>query len=185
MGRETSKSHDRRARNGDFKKYFQGKGLDIGCGSDPVLPTAQRYDKQHGNAETVSNLEPESYDYVYSSHCLEHMTNEYGALRAWWGLVKPGGYLIVVVPDFILYEQKHWPSVYNTDHKHIFEIDKLCNMGFNLPMSQVLRVQINEDGFDYSKHSVDQTRHGAQAEIEMIVRKQKDPFYTYSLPKRG
>jgi hypothetical protein len=40
----------------------------------------------------------------------------------WWALVKPGGYLVIVVPDEDLYEQGMWPSRFNTDHKATFNL---------------------------------------------------------------
>ena len=42
----------------------------------------------------------------------------------WWKLVKPGGYLFVVVPDEDLYEQGVFPSRFNNDHKATFTIAK-------------------------------------------------------------
>lgn len=44
------------------------------------------------------------------------------ALTQWWALVKPGGYLITVVPDENLYEQGIWPSAFNPDHKFAFTL---------------------------------------------------------------
>ncbi len=67
--------------------------------------------------------QPCSYDAVHSSHCLEHMRNPGNALREWWNLLKPGGKLIVVVPEETLYEQQHWPSLFNGDHKWTFRVD--------------------------------------------------------------
>ena len=47
------------------------------------------------------------FDFVFSSHCLEHMQDpvKCPSLRDWWQLVRPGGVLIVIVPDEDLYEQ--------------------------------------------------------------------------------
>jgi predicted SAM-dependent methyltransferase len=50
-----------------------GTGIDIGCGSDPVTPTAERFDREHGNANHASRYIRNQFDFVYSSHCLEHM----------------------------------------------------------------------------------------------------------------
>ena len=52
-----------------------GKGIDIGCGEDPVTPDCQRFDVEDGDANKITNhiIELESYDYVFSAHCLEHM----------------------------------------------------------------------------------------------------------------
>ncbi|MBV5346213.1 MAG: methyltransferase domain-containing protein, partial [Rhodoferax sp.] len=63
-------------------------------------------------------------DFVHSSHCLEHMRDVREALKNWIRIVKPGGFLILTVPDEDLYEQGQWPSRFNTDHKWSFTIHK-------------------------------------------------------------
>lgn len=40
-----------------------------------------------------------AYDVVLSSHCLEHVANPLGALREWHRVVRPGGYLLIVLPN--------------------------------------------------------------------------------------
>ena len=108
-----------------FSDYFQGDILDIGGGTTPVIPSAQIFDLQHGDAQHILKyLEPESFDCVHSSHCLEHIEDVSLAISQWWSLVKVGGYLILVVPDEDLYEQGVWPSMFNSDHKHTFTISK-------------------------------------------------------------
>src|SRR5262245_66389381 len=85
---------------------LQGKGLDIGCGNDPVRPDVRRFDVEDGDANCVTQVirELESFDYVFSSHCLEHMRDPIAALDDCWTLVKPGGALFVTVPDADFYE---------------------------------------------------------------------------------
>jgi SAM-dependent methyltransferase len=46
------------------------------------------------------------------------------ALAQWWGLVRPGGHMVIVVPDEDLYEQGAWPSLFNPDHKATFNLRK-------------------------------------------------------------
>ena len=41
----------------------------------------------------------ESYDFVASSHCLEHVANPIKALREWARVLKPGGAFALVLPD--------------------------------------------------------------------------------------
>jgi predicted SAM-dependent methyltransferase len=78
-----------------FDSYFQGKVIDIGGGNSLVLPNAERFDIEDGDANEVTKYRPkESYDTVYSSHCLEHMIDPVKALNEWWRLVKPGGYMV-------------------------------------------------------------------------------------------
>ena len=62
-----------------------------------------------------------SYDFVYSSSSLEHMTDPHRAVAKWWTVLKPGGYLIISVPDRDLSEKKKTlPSLFSADHKHFF-----------------------------------------------------------------
>jgi SAM-dependent methyltransferase len=117
---ETSKT--RAVRHPQFAStYLHGRIIDIGCGPDLVVPSAEPFDLGHGDAQFVADVRPhEAYDTVHSSHCLEHMKDVPNALSQWWSLVRKGGYLILVVPDEDLYEQGGWPSLFNTDHKATF-----------------------------------------------------------------
>ena len=122
---ESSKSYNRRLREGFFEKYCQGAGLDIGYGSDPLLPTVAGWDYKHGDAQYLRGIKDESFDYVYSSHCLEHMVNVRVALQNWFRVVRKGGFLLLAVPDRDLYEKKNrLPSRWNADHKHMFLLGK-------------------------------------------------------------
>ena len=105
--------------------YLNGRILDIGAGLDPITNNAEVFDKLQGDAQEIKNyFQMESFDTVFSSHCLEHMSNPVEAINAWYSLVKPGGHLIVIVPDEDLYEQGHFPSIFNYDHKATFTISK-------------------------------------------------------------
>ncbi|MBI3513178.1 MAG: methyltransferase domain-containing protein, partial [Proteobacteria bacterium] len=85
---------------------------------------AEPFDVAEGDANHIARYRaPETYDCVHSSHCLEHMRDPPAALAAWWALIKPGGYLVLVVPDEDLYEQGFWPSRFNPDHKATFRLD--------------------------------------------------------------
>ena len=103
-------------RGEEFKlRYLPGRVIDIGCGPDLVAPHAAPDDLAQGDAQwSWLFFEAESFDCVHSSHCLGHMKNVEIALCNWWApLVKPGGYLVIVVPD----EDRMWPSLFNSDHK--------------------------------------------------------------------
>lgn len=103
--------------------YLSGRVIDVGCGPDLVVPHAEPFDLEHGDAGRISTFrEPLAYDAVHSSHCLEHMEDVPTALAEWWKLVRPGGYLVVVVPEEDLYEQGIWPSLFNDDHKATFRL---------------------------------------------------------------
>lgn len=149
------------------KAVFKGKGIDIGCGPDPILPDVKRFDQNDGDANRISEYVHEQFDFVFSSHCLEHMHDPYAALKEWWKLVKEGGYLYVTVPEEDLYEQGHWPSIYNSDHKHTFTMYKdkswspvsvnVLDLVRSLPDAQVIKVELQDYGYDYTLKDVDQT----------------------------
>lgn len=121
---ETSKASPRRMREGFFEKYCKGKGLDIGYGGDLLVPNCTGWDFEHGDAQYLTGLQDESFDFVYSSHTIEHMVDPAVALKNWWRVVKKGGYLIVYAPHRDLYEKKkELPSRWNADHKHFFLLD--------------------------------------------------------------
>lgn len=77
--------------------YCKGYGIDVGCGRWP-LPGALPVDlKDGGDALSLPALE-ESLDYVFSSHCLEHLANPVQAIEHWRGKLRPGGVLFLYLP---------------------------------------------------------------------------------------
>lgn len=122
---ETARAHDRREREGFFEKYCRGEGLDIGYGSDLIVPGCSGWDFQNGDAQYLAGVADESFDFVYSSHCLEHMYDVRIALQNWFRVVRKGGYLLLAIPHRDLYEKKsQLPSRWNGDHKHMFLIGR-------------------------------------------------------------
>jgi SAM-dependent methyltransferase len=187
MATETSKARPRRTREGFFDKYIQGAGIDIGYGGDLVHPTARGWDIQDGDAQFLPELAPESFDYVYSSHCLEHLPDPPQALARWWDLVKPNGFLIIVVPDEDLYEQGYWPSVFNTDHKATFSASKsdswspvhynLTDMVRTLPNHRLEYIRTIDTNYNHHlPFAIDQSvGWGVEVSVEMVVQKLPTP----------
>jgi len=148
-------------RGPDFAaKYLQGRLIDIGAGRDLVCPWAERFDIEDGDANQITHYrQPGVYDAVHSSHCLEHMHNSKSALSQWWSLVKPGGYLVLVVPDEDLYEQGIWPSIFNPDHKATFRLNKAASWSpvscdikqavLELPRARLISAEIQDVAYDY------------------------------------
>ena len=141
------------------KQYLNGKVLDIGAGNDPVCSHAVIFDQQHGDANRINEyFEAETFDTVHSSHCLEHMNDPVSAIHKWWSLVKPGGYMITVVPHEDFYEQGIWPSFFNDDHKSSFRFNKanpLSSVSFDvsqlhlqLPNSLLISTEIQTQYLD-------------------------------------
>lgn len=188
MPNETSKSRGRRLCEGVFDRYLTPSdgGIDIGCGSDPVTPDCLRWDLPQGDAQELPGIELESLSWVYSSHCLEHVRDPRAAIVRWWEVLRPGGYLYVVVPDEDLYEQGQWPSVYNTDHKHTFTAHKdggswslasvnLADLLPLLPGHRLVWLRTCDYGYDHAPGVWDRTRKGGEAQIELLVQKVESP----------
>jgi len=160
MSAESTKT--RAVRSSEFiDTYFGGNVIDIGAGNDPVVKHAEVFDLIHGDAQYILNFrEKESYSCVNSSHCLEHMHDVPAAFAQWWGLVKPGGYMVTVVPHEDLYEQGVWPSIFNSDHKATFRTNKESNWSPSsydinsliklIPRAILISSEIQDQNYDYS-----------------------------------
>lgn len=130
----TGISMQRRVRDARFAtRYFVGYGIDIGGGIDslalyreffPLVRNIVIYDQGQGGAQLLDNVTDGTFDFVYLSHCLEHVQDPHEALSNWIRVVRPGGHLVVSVPDEDLYEQGVWPSTFNSDHKATFTLCK-------------------------------------------------------------
>lgn len=194
--KETGKSALRRKKEKVFSQYFSGNGIDIGAGDDglgnyqsyfPAITSITSWDWVDGDAQFMQGVPDNHYDFVHSSHCLEHLENPYLGLSNWVRICKPGGYIVITVPDEDLYEQGLWPSVYNNDHKSSFTIYKPFKQ---LPKSINLlemvyefchvvsceRISLIRENYDEKLKGIDQTAMGeAECAIELILRKKYAP----------
>ncbi|AWW47468.1 SAM-dependent methyltransferase [Polynucleobacter paneuropaeus] len=147
-----------------INKYLSGKVIDIGAGNDLVCIGAERFDREDGDANEITKFrELNTYDAVHSSHCLEHMHEPDKALLEWWKIIKPDGYLVLVVPDEDLFEQGFWPSLFNDDHKATFTLKKgkswspvsynILDLTSSLPNSEIISVEIHDKNYDYKLQS--------------------------------
>ena len=108
-----------------FASRLSGKGLEIGPLHRPMI----RHDKMEidyidrctvaelrehypelrdlplvepdiiGDAQSLDNIEAESYDFVISAHVIEHMRNPIKAMKEWVRVLKPRGLIYMIVPD--------------------------------------------------------------------------------------
>lgn len=175
MGNEAGKAFGR------LEPLMVGRGIDIGCGDSPV-GNAEPWDLVQGDAQYMAGVPDLSFDWVFSSHCLEHIKDPHTALQNWWRILKPKGHLIVLVPDEDLYEQGKWPSTHNGDHKHTFTPGKYnswspvsvncTDMIRFLPGHKLISITTEDHGYDYSKQDVDQTSGPAEASVQIILKKE-------------
>lgn len=133
--KQTSKAIARRQHIPDYtRRFFVGEGVDIGGGPDPLglyqeffcrIVSVRTWDIADGDAQTMPGIPDDAFDFVHSSHCLEHLREPLRGLERWMEILRPGGHMIVTVPDEDLYEQGQFPSTFNADHKWTFTIHKV------------------------------------------------------------
>lgn len=118
-GFEASKCRNR------IVSYLRGVGLDLGCGDEKIVPGAIGIGKAGGAInfqldlsanDSLGMFSDNYFDYVFSAHCLEEFMATEGILRDWWRVIKPGGYLILYVPDPDFYPRIGTPGC-NPGHK--------------------------------------------------------------------
>ena len=101
-----------------FAKHFCfGDGYDIGCNrKEWAFPGAQPIDLLFDDPWDAYNL-PNKVNYIYSSHCLEHLPDWIKALDYWTETLFLGGILFLYLPH---YNQEYWRPWNNRKHKHCF-----------------------------------------------------------------
>ena len=190
--RESSKAMLRRffhPKESEFwRKVFSGSGIDVGSGDDIISVEGVRgFDLGDGDANSLHlYFESNSFDYVHASQCLEHMHNPKVALENWLQVLKPGGYLVVTVPSWELYEGMVWPSRYNPDHKTTFSMWQKGSpapnhvkcpewLADNFPEHTICLCRLVDTNYDYKVGTrVDQTyKHedAVEAFIEFVIQK--------------
>jgi SAM-dependent methyltransferase len=102
-----------------FAKHFcKGYGFDIGfCKEDWKLPGAIGIDESLHDGFHADHLPTNNVDYIFSSHCLEHVDDWVKTLEYWLSCLKPGGTLFLYLPDI---SQNYWRPWHNRKHKHVF-----------------------------------------------------------------
>lgn len=190
MSHECQKSILRRLHDPAFHQlYFVGDGIDIGGGYDgldnytklfPRIRSVKNWDVKDGDAQLMQGVRDETFDFVHSSHCLEHMRDPLEAMVNWWRILKRGGHLVVMVPDEDLYEQGVFPSTFNSDHKRTFTIYKASSwspVSINVldlirrPDAAVLSCRLLESTFIRGLPRCDQTQAAGECAIEFVLRR--------------
>ena len=101
------------------KHVCKGTGYDIGCcKKEWMFPGAIPIDLDFPDEWHANNLPAGQVDYIFSSHCLEHVTDWVRTLDYWTEHLNPWGTLFLYLPHK---DQKYWRPWNNTKHNHMFE----------------------------------------------------------------
>lgn len=116
------------------QKYLRGHGAEIGALAQPILvprgsrtsyidrvPAAYWQSQPHwageklvdpdilDEGETLATIADGQFDYLVAAHVLEHVDDPISALKAWLRVVRPGGHLLIAVPDMRYCGEEHRP----------------------------------------------------------------------------
>jgi SAM-dependent methyltransferase len=194
--KETSKAVFRRLFDARFvHTYFVGQGIDIGSGSDslnqytakfPLVTSIKSWDVQDGDAVYMAGIRDETYNFVHSSHCLEHLSDPYKAFQNWLRICRSGGHIIVTIPDEDLYEQGHHPSLFTGEHLTTWTIGKKKSWSPNsinlieflstfISQIEILKIELINNLYPYNSDLQDHTLNSLnESAIEFIVRKKTE-----------
>ena len=154
----------------EIVQYTRGKGLDLGCGIDKLyqhwigvdnkkdeslfgIPI--KCDIQVDSAERLPLFASGSFDFVFSSHLLEHIEPERvtGALKEWMRVIKAKGYLVLYLPD-----EEEYPKVgengCNPDHKWNVNYQKVVQYMRAAGSWDLIDYQKRNEGREYSLYFV-------------------------------
>lgn len=120
-----------------FAQHFcKGFGYDIGfCKEEWKLLNSRGIDLSLNDGYHANNLPDDEIDYIYSSHCLEHVDNWIDTLEYWISKLKPNGVLFLYLPDF---SQKYWRPWNNRKHKHCLTPELLKEFCIDHKMENIL-----------------------------------------------
>jgi ADP-heptose:LPS heptosyltransferase/predicted SAM-dependent methyltransferase len=126
---ETSRGNEAQKIAPFIVPYTRGRGLDIGCGPyspfhhflgiDEATDDGKPVAKLRQDGRDLSSFASGKWDFVFSSHFLEHVHDFEAVLAEWWRVIRPGGHLVLYLPH-----RNFYPNVgsygSNPDHKHDF-----------------------------------------------------------------
>lgn len=151
-----------------IQKYLSGTIIDIGCAAHKITPDAIGVDGYA--AEGVNVITTDLYnlsshpdlpkaDVVFSSHCLEHLTNDTAALQDWAKLLKHRGFLILYLPSAEKYNNANNEFHFReyTLNSFLFYFKRVfCGEGveYNKRIEPIFEVIEAGNDFGYDKYSL-------------------------------
>lgn len=118
------------------KRICNGRGLDIGGGAWP-LPGSILV--ENDGCYSANNLPPGGpWDYIFSSHCLEHLTDPIRSLEYWRENIRPGGVLFLYLPHP---DMEYWLPQNNRKHLHTWSPEEMAKILSDIGFYNVIHSQ--------------------------------------------
>ena len=120
-------------------RYCRGRGLEVGPGHRPYGPLGRTLFLDNLEAWSGRPLQVDivahaqdlphrdgCFDYLVSSHCLEHCPDTLRTLSEWHRVLRPGGHLILILPHMLrTFDRFREVSTYNHHHEEVGQVDAL------------------------------------------------------------
>lgn len=113
-------------------KFCRGRGLDVGCGPWP-LPGATPVELRDGG--DAMSLPEGPHDFIFSSHCLEHLPNPIAALEHWKGRLRFAGVLFLYLPHP---DMQYWLPQNCRKHLHSWMPKQMARIVRDLGFERVI-----------------------------------------------
>jgi SAM-dependent methyltransferase len=115
--------------------FCQGRGLDVGAGKWPLKGAMPVELKDGGDA---MDLPEGKFDYIFSSHCLEHLENPVAALKHWKERLRFAGVLFLYLPHP---EMSYWLPQNCQKHLHSWAPASMARLVSDLGFKRVIHSQ--------------------------------------------
>lgn len=161
--------------------YVKGVGIDVGCGPFKAFPHSIGIDGQayaaSGNAgpnlvmdgTDLEVFADGKFDYVFSSHFLEHVHHPEAVLREWWRVLRAGGHLVLYLPHKDLYPNIGQPGA-NPDHKSDFVPGDIVAMMKRVGGWTLVENEVRGQDYEYSFFQVYRKHKHAGSHIDEAAR---------------
>ncbi len=117
-------------------EFCKGVGLDIGCNRyEWALPGSTPIDLAFGDGFDAMNLPDININYIFSSHCLEHIPDWVTVLKYWNTKIHKEGVIFLYLPD---YSQEYWRPWNNRKHVNVLTPDIIKDFFINEKYEHVL-----------------------------------------------
>lgn len=113
-------------------QFCKGRGLDVGAGKWP-LPGAIAVDIKDGG--DAMELPHGPFDFVFSSHCLEHLVDPVSALEHWRSRIRAGGVLFLYLPHA---DMVYWRPQHCRKHLHSWTPQQMAEIVEDIGFSDVI-----------------------------------------------
>lgn len=98
-------------------QFCHGSGLDVGGTQECHFPGARIVNSELCDGYDAYHLPDGTFDFIFSSHTLEHLVRPFNALEEWISRIKPGGCLFLYLPHP---DMSYWHPRYCLKHINSF-----------------------------------------------------------------